>query len=150
MSRPQAPGPRPQQGLRSLPDATRTTRLRVRYADTDRMGVVYYANYLVWFEVARTEWLRATGGSYRDMEHDGLTLPVIEAHCAYRQPARYDDEVDIAARATLLTPVRIRFDYDVTRAADGTRAAVGYTIHAAVDAAGKPRRLPARVREMLA
>lgn len=143
MSRPLATGRRPQ------PDVLRTTRLRVRYADTDRMGVVYYANYLVWFEVARTEWLRATGWSYREMEHEGVSLPVIEAHCEYRQPARYDDEVDIAARATLLTPVRIRFDYDVTRAADGSRAAVGYTVHAAVDAAGKPRRLPARVREML-
>jgi acyl-CoA thioester hydrolase len=153
MSRPQArvevSGPRPQKGLTSSPDAIHTTRVRVRYADTDRMGVVYYANYLVWFEVARTEWLRATGWSYREMEREGVSLPVIEAHCEYRQPARYDDEVDIAARATLLTPVRIRFDYDVTRAADGTLAAVGYTVHAAVDAAGKPRRLPARVREIL-
>jgi acyl-CoA thioester hydrolase len=113
------------------------------------MGVVYYANYLVWFEVARTEWLRATGWSYREMEHDGLTLPVIEAHCEYRQPARYDDEVDIATRATLLTPVRIRFDYRVTRAADGRLSAVGYTVHAAVDRAGKPCRLPARVQDML-
>ncbi|OFW03707.1 MAG: hypothetical protein A3I61_02050 [Acidobacteria bacterium RIFCSPLOWO2_02_FULL_68_18] len=125
------------------------TRLRARYADTDRMGVVYYANYLVWFEVARTEWLRATGWSYRDMEHDGIMLPVVEAHCEYRQPARYDDEVEIATQATLVTPVRVRFDYRVTRAADGVVSAVGHTVHAAVDTAGRPRRLPTRVREML-
>jgi acyl-CoA thioester hydrolase len=131
------------------PDAaTRTTRLRVRYADTDQMGVVYYANYLVWFEVGRTEWLRHTGWSYREMEEHGVALPVIEAHCEYRQPLRYDDEVEIATRAVLVTPVRIRFDYDVTRAADGTPSASGHTIHAAIDAGGRPCRLPPRVREL--
>jgi acyl-CoA thioester hydrolase len=127
----------------------RRTRLRVRYAETDQMGVVYYANFLVWFEVARVEWLRQRGWSYRDMEHDGTALPVIEAHCEYRQPARYDDEIEIAARATLLTPVRIRFDYEVVRVAEATLAALGHTVHAAVDAEGKPCRLPPRVREML-
>ncbi|MBI3048588.1 MAG: acyl-CoA thioesterase [Acidobacteria bacterium] len=99
--------------------------------------------------MGRTEWLRATGWSYREMEREGLTLPVIEAHCEYRQPARYDDEVEIATQAARLTPVRIRFDNRVTRAADGTLSAVGYTVHAAVDTAGKPRRLPPRVRDML-
>jgi acyl-CoA thioester hydrolase len=127
----------------------RRTRVRVRYAETDQMGVVYYANFLVWFEVARVEWLRQGGWSYRDIEHDGTALPVIEAHCEYRHPARYDDEIEIAARATLLTPVRVRFDYDVVRVADDTLAAVGHTVHAAVDAGGKPCRLPPRVREML-
>ena len=138
------------------PDATtsdtagvRRARVRVRYAETDQMGVVYYANYLVWFEVARVEWLRQGGWSYRDMEHEGMALPVIEAHCEYRLPARYDDEIEIAAKGTLVTPVRVRFDYNVVRVADNTVAAVGHTVHAAVDAGGKPRRLPARVREML-
>ena len=82
------------------------------------------------------------------MEHDGTSLPVIEAHCEYRQPARYDDEIEIAARATLLTPVRIRFDYEVVRVAEAALAALGHTVHAAVDAGGKPCRLPQRVREM--
>lgn len=136
------------------PDATvriRHTRVRVRYAETDRMGVVYYANYLVWFEVGRTEWLRQSGWSYSAMERDGgVQLPVIEAHCEYRQPARYDDEVAIAAAATLLTPVRLRFDYRLTRAADDVLLAEGHTIHAAVDRAGRPCRLPARVRDSLA
>jgi acyl-CoA thioester hydrolase len=130
---------------------TRCTRVRVRYAETDRMGVVYYANYLVWFEVGRTEWLRQAGWSYSAMEREGgVQLPVIEAHCEYRQPARYDDEVDIAARAALLTPVRVRFDYALTRTSDGALLAEGYTVHAAVDTSGRPCRLPERVRDSLA
>jgi acyl-CoA thioester hydrolase len=112
------------------------------------MGVVYYANYLVWFEVGRTEWLRETGWSYREMEQEGLSLPVIEAHCEYRQPARYDDDIEIRTRATLLTPVRIRFDYEVLRAGTVV-AASGYTVHATLDASGRPCRLPARVVERL-
>lgn len=127
----------------------RTSKLRVRYSETDQMGVVYYANYLVWFEVGRTDWLRQTDWTYRDMERDGISLPVIEAHCEYRQPARYDDEISIATLATLLTPVRIRFDYEITRGADKTVVAFGFTAHAAVDARGKPCRLPSRVRDML-
>jgi acyl-CoA thioester hydrolase len=128
----------------------RVSRVRVRYAETDRMGVVYYANYLVWFEVGRTEWLRQTGQSYREMERqDAVTLPVIEAHCRYWQPARYDDEIEIRTRATLLSPVRIRFDYQIVKAAEGTVAAEGYTVHAAVDTAGKPCRLPSRVRSLV-
>ena len=71
------------------------SRVRVRYAETDTMGVVYYANYLVWFEVARTDLLRHSGWSYREMEVEGFSLPVIEAHCEYKQPARYDDEVEV-------------------------------------------------------
>ena len=161
--RPQASGPSPQASsdvnpphlpgtdARSLRPATaRTTRVRVRYAETDRMGVVYYANYLVWFEIGRTEWLRQTGWSYREMERDGISLPVIEAHCEYRRPARYDDEIDITTRGTLVTGIRIRFDYELVLAADGTVAAVGRTVHAAVDAEGKPSRLPLRVRDTLA
>lgn len=132
-----------------MSDASRTARVRVRYAETDRMGVVYYVNYLVWFEVGRTEWLRDAGWNYRDMEREGVSLPVIEAHCEYRQPARYDDEIDIRTRATLLTPVRIRFDYEVLLAEDGAVAAAGHTIHAALDPGGRPCRLPARVRDML-
>ena len=128
----------------------RRTIVRVRYAETDRMGVVYYANYLVWFEVGRTEWLRETGWSYREMEGDGIALPVIEAHCDYRQPARYDDELEIRTRAALVTPARLRFGYEVVRLRDQVLAAAGYTVHAALDATGRPCRLPARVRALLA
>ena len=127
----------------------RRTTVRVRYAETDRMGVVYYANYLVWFEVGRTEWLRSAGWSYREMEADGVSLPVIEAHCEYKQSARYDDEIEIVTRATLLTAVRVRFDYEIVRGAGGAVAAVGYTVHAALDREGRPCRLPERVRTLI-
>jgi acyl-CoA thioester hydrolase len=114
------------------------------------MGVVYYANYFVWFEVARSEWLREAGWSYRDMEAEGVSLPVIVAHCEYRQSARYDDEIDIRTRATLLSPVRIRFDYELSRLGDGSIAAAGHTVHAALGRDGRPCRLPARVRDLVA
>ena len=127
----------------------RRATVRVRYAETDKMGVVYHANYLVWFEVGRTDWLRQSGWTYREMEAAGVSLPVIEAHCEYRQPARYDDEIAIDARAVALTPVRLRFEYRLSRASDGTLLAEGYTVHAAVDGSGRPCRLPDTVRELL-
>ena len=100
-------------------------RVRVRYAETDRMGVVYYANYLIWFEVGRTEWLRHSGWSYRQMEHEGgVQLPVIEAHCEYRQPARYDDEIDIRpgdASHAGAYPFRLRGPASLRRDAVGRR-----------------------------
>lgn len=123
-------------------------QVRVIFGDTDQMGVVYYANYLVWFEVGRADWLRQTGWTYREMERDGISLPVIEARCEYRQPARYDDEIDIATKGTLMTPVRVRFDYELTRAGDAAAIAAGHTVHAAVDTDGRPCRLPPRVREL--
>ena len=127
-----------------------TSSLRVRYAETDKMGVVYYANYLVWFEVARADLLRSLGWSYREMEIAGISLPVIEAHCHYRRPARYDDEIEVKTEGRMLSPVRMEFEYQVVRAEDGTIAAEGKTVHAALDASGKPCRLPARVREVFA
>jgi len=126
------------------------TVVRVRYAETDRMGVAYYANYLVWFEVARTDWLRAAGVSYRDVEASGIILPVIEAHCEYRQSARYDDELEIRTRGELLSLVRLKFSYEVVRRSDGETAAIGHTVHAATDTTGRPRRLPERVRDLFA
>ena len=123
---------------------------RVRYAETDKMGVVYYANYFVWFEIGRTDWLRASGATYRVMEDEGLGLPVIEAHCEYRAGARYDDEVEIRTAAALRSPVRLAFDYEVLRHEDGALLASGYTVHAAVDRSGRPVRLPARVRDLFA
>ena len=125
--------------------------IRVRYAETDKMGYAYYANYLAWFEVGRCEWLRQQGWTYREMEDVGGTmLPVIEAHCDYRLPARYDDELEIRTRGELVTPVRVRFLYDVVRRADGVTTAAGYTVHASTDLTGRPTRLPARVRVLFA
>jgi len=79
----------------SLTGPRSVSRVRVRYAETDQMAVVYYANYFVWFEVGRTDLLRQSGWSYRELEAEGIGLPVIEAHCEYRQPARYDDELEV-------------------------------------------------------
>jgi len=124
------------------------SRVRVRYAETDKMGIVYYANYFVWFEVARTDLLRHAGWSYRDMETEGCMLPVLEAHCEYKKPALYDDELEIRTTGTWLSHVRIRFDYVIVRLADAAVLAGGHTVHASLDLAGKPMRLPDRVRRM--
>jgi len=114
------------------------------------MGVVYHSNYFVWFEIGRTDWLRETGWTYRDMEADGIQLPVIEAHCEYRQGARYDDDVEITTVAKKLSPVRIQFDYEVSRRADGARLASGHTVHATIDRDGRPVRMPERVKGLFA
>ena len=127
-----------------------TSLLRVRYAETDKMGVVYYANYFVWFEVARADLLRSLGWSYRDMEHAGVSLPVIDAQCAYRRSVRYDDELEVRTEGRMLSPVRIEFTYQVVRREDQALAASGRTVHAALDASGKPCRLPDRVRQVFA
>jgi len=127
-----------------------SSRVRVRYAETDQMGVVYYANYFVWFEVGRTDWLRESGWSYRDMEADGYSLPVIEAQCTYRESAKYDDEIEVRTIATLVSPVRVQFTYELVRPADGRMLASGMTVHATLDHAGRPRRLPDRIRAFFA
>ena len=127
-----------------------TSSLRVRYAETDKMGVVYYANYFIWFEVARADLLRSLGWTYREMEHAGVSLPVIEAHCEYHRPARYDDELDVNAEGRLVSPVRMEFRYEVVRREDSAVAASGHTVHAAIDPRGRPCRLPERIREVFA
>lgn len=127
---------------------TSSSRLRVRYAETDKMGVVYYANYLVWFEVARADLLRSLGWNYREMELAGISLPVIEAHCEYHRPARYDDELEVRAEGRMLSPVRMEFTYQVIRLADSAVAASGRTVHAAIGPSGRPRRLPERIRQV--
>ena len=124
--------------------------VRVRYAETDKMGVVYYANYFVWFEVGRADLLRSLGWTYREMEHAGVGLPVIEAHCAYHRPARYDDEMEIRTTGRMLSAVRMEFSYEVVRREDQTLVAAGRTVHAALDPTGKPCRLPERIRQLFA
>ena len=122
--------------------------VRVRYAETDQMGVVYYANYFVWFEIGRTDLLRTLGSTYRQLEAEGLSLPVIDASCQYAAPCLYDDELVVVTRGHLLSPIRVAFSYAVERP-DGTVAARGRTEHATLGADGRPRRLPALLREAL-
>jgi acyl-CoA thioester hydrolase len=136
----------------ALPARSRVavSRVRVRYAETDKMGVVYYAHYFVWFEIGRTEWLRETGWTYRAMEDEGFGLPVIEAHCEYLASARYDDELRIETQARLVTPIRLAFDYRIVRSGDEQPIANGVTVHATIDRTGRPVRPPARVKDLLA
>ena len=129
--------------------APQSISIRVRYAETDKMGVVYHANYFMWFEIGRCELLRAVGRSYRDIEASGIGLPVIEAHCEYKSPARYDDELLVTTKGTLLSPARVEFEYEIIRPIDATINAVGRTVHAAVDTTGRPCRLPDYIRELL-
>jgi acyl-CoA thioester hydrolase len=129
---------------------TSVSQVRVRYAETDKMGVVYYANYLVWFEVARADLLRSLGWSYREMEHAGVALPVIEAHCEYHRPVRYDDLLDVRAEGRMLSGARMEFSYQVVRCDDDRVAASGRTVHAAVNAEGKPCRLPQQIQQVFA
>jgi acyl-CoA thioester hydrolase len=130
--------------------AMSTTIVRVRYAETDQMGVVYYANYFVWFEVARGELLRNYGWTYREMEGTGVLLPVIDAHCEYLRPARYDEEMEIRTEGLILSPVRMSFTYEVRATGQDGLVATGRTLHAAVDRNGRPCRLPERIAEVLA
>jgi len=115
--------------------------IRVIYGDTDQMGVVYYANYLRWFEAGRTEFLRAKGLSYSDFEaKEKLILPVVEAGVTYRQPARYDDLVAVETRLAEVRRASARFEYEVRRGGD--LLAAGFTVHACVSVGGRIERLP--------
>src|SRR6202049_2164303 len=120
-------------------------RLRVRYAETDQMGVVYHANYFVWFEIGRVELLRQLGFSYRDMEaKDGCGIAVIDARCRYKAPARYDDEVIVRTRLKYIRESVVQFEYELVRANDGTLLAEGDTTHIVVDLEMKKVSLPER------
>ena len=108
------------------------TTLRVRYAETDQMAVVYHSNYLIWFEVGRVELLRQLGFTYLEMEQDGMNLPVVEVKCRYKHPARYDDEITIRTRLGQMRPSLLRFHYDVVRKSDGRLLAQGESVHVVV------------------
>jgi acyl-CoA thioester hydrolase len=125
-----------------VPDNASRLRLAVRYSETDAMGFVYYANYLVYFEVARTTALAEQGQPYWEMEKRGVLIPVLRAHCEYLAPARYGDSLLIETVRTRLGLARIRFEYRVSREGDGTQLARGFTEHAFMSPEGKPLRPP--------
>ncbi len=108
------------------------SRLRVRYAETDQMGVVYHSNFIIWMEVGRVEMLRALGYSYREMEQDGLHLPVAEVKCRYKAPAKYDDVIVIRTRMINLRGFLIHFGYEIVRDEDSTLLAEGESVHLVV------------------
>jgi acyl-CoA thioester hydrolase len=118
-------------------------RLRVRYAETDQMGVVYHANYFVWFEVGRVELLRQLGFSYRDMEqNDGCFIAVVDARCRYKAPARYDDEIVVRTYLKNVRESLVHFGYELLRAADDVLLAEGETTHIVTDSEMKVRTIP--------
>lgn len=131
------------------PDLTARSQVKVRYAETDQMGVAYYANYLVWFEVGRSQYCNDCGFSYRDMEREtGLFLIVAEARCRYRTPARYEDELIVKTSISELTRRTIRFSYEIERA-DGEPIAAGETLHVLINSEGRPSSFPEKYTSML-
>ena len=116
-------------------------RHRVLYGDTDQMGVVYYGNYLRFFEGARNEWIRALGLTYAQIESRGIMMPVMECAARYLRPSRYDDMLEIPVTVTH-TRVKIRFDYVVHREGEPAALCLGHTVHACVNKDGRPTRAP--------
>ncbi|HEY0462501.1 MAG TPA: thioesterase family protein [Pyrinomonadaceae bacterium] len=126
------------------------TQIRVRYAETDKMGIVHHSNYLVWFELARSEFCRARGFSYKEMEekHNAL-LVVAEVYCRYKSPAFYEDVLTLRTKVAEIRSRSIRFIYEIYRAVDQTLLAEGETMHLVTDENKKVRKLPETYREML-
>lgn len=126
---------------------TFVAQLRVRYEETDQMGVAYYANYLAWFEVARTEFFRSKGIVYRDLEKEhALYLPVVEAYCRYKRPVEYDDLIDLYLSVEELSRASLAFEYKIKKA--GYVVAEGRTRHVFIDGKKRPVAIPENVREM--
>ena len=119
------------------------TRVRVRYAETDQMGIVYHANYLIWMEIGRVEFCRSAGIRYRDLEQDdGILLTVAEVTCRYASPALYDDEVNVRTWIAEAHPRMVRFEYEITETHSGRRLVTGETKHVFCGRDRKPRKLP--------
>jgi len=126
------------------------TRLRVRYAETDKMGVVYHANFLIWFEVGRVELFRQLGFNYRDMEiEDDCHIAVVDVRCRYRLPARYDDEIVVRTSLKNVRESLLHFGYEIVRAADDALLADGESTHIAVTSKFEKMPLPEKYREVM-
>jgi acyl-CoA thioester hydrolase len=130
--------------------ATGEARVRVRYAETDQMGVVYHANYLVWFEVGRVELMRQRGLNYKRLEmEEGCWIAVVEATARYKAPARYDDELIVQTRVIALRGPVIRFGYKIVRVEDGLLLCEGETVHVVIGRDMKRRPIPTKYAEIL-
>ena len=128
---------------------TSETRFRVRFAETDKMGVVYYANYFVWMEVGRTDYCKTVGFSYRDMEKDHANMAVADASCRYIAPARYDDEILVRTTVERLNRRLITFAYSISNAETGEALAEGKTVHITVDKEGRKCSIPEKYLMLL-
>jgi len=126
-------------------------RVRVRYAETDQMGVVYHSNYLIWFEVGRVELIRSMGLDYKQMEEEeGCGIAVVDVHVRYRAPARYDDELVVETRLLAARGAIIRFGYRILRVEDGLLLCEGETVHVVVGKNMKKQSLPAKYADRFA
>ncbi len=124
---------------------THEARFRVRYAETDQMGVVYYANYFIWMEIGRAEFCRAAGLRYKDMEEsDGILLAVVDAHCRYAFPAYYDEEIAVSTSLGIVNRRMVEFRYEISEATAGRPLARGATKHIFLSREMKPVRLPVK------
>ncbi|MFZ5973787.1 MAG: acyl-CoA thioesterase [Bacillota bacterium] len=126
------------------------TRIHVRYAETDRMGIVHHSNYAVWFEEARTEFLNALGYSYAQIEDEGILLPLTDLKCSFKKPAQYEEDIIVRTRISRATCVRIQFVYEVLDVNDGSLIATGQTDHAWTDAALVPVNIMKRLPDIYA
>ncbi len=136
-------------GQTSIP-VVNEVRLRVRYAETDQMGVAYHSNHFIWFEVGRVELMRQLGFSYKDMEqHDNCHMPVVDAHCRYRAPAVYDEEVIVRTHLKNVRESMAHFVYELRRANDGKLLATGETMHLAIDSEKKSTSFPEKYMKAL-
>ena len=124
-------------------------RVRVRYADTDTMRVVYYANYFIWFESGRIELLRSRGIVYRDIEEMGIFIPVVEAQASYRSPARFDDELLVRTRVKEMGNTSVTFENEIYRLPEMELLCSGHTVHVVVGRDGRPMRIPDPLRAKL-
>jgi len=129
--------------------APQFVELRVRYAETDRMGVVYHANYLVWCEIGRTDFIRGRGMSYAEMERAGTMLAVADASLRFHAPARYDDPIRVATTLTEVRSRTITFDYLITNASTGERLVTARTTLVSLDADGRTVAMPRAIRDLL-
>jgi acyl-CoA thioester hydrolase len=125
------------------------TRFRVRYAETDKMGVVYYANYFVWMEIGRTDYCKSIGFSYRDMEHEDANMAVVDATCRYIAPARYDDEILVRTTVERLSRRLVTFAYQIYNTANDKLLAEGKTVHITVGKDGKTCSIPERYYSLM-
>lgn len=135
-----------------IPEHCRTRLgLRVRFVETDQMGVVHHSRYLAYAEAGRVEYLRRRGADYRAFVESGYHMPIVEAHLEYKRPALFDDEIVVEVRVASCSRVTLRFDFEILRAEGGQEVVLcrGHTVLACVDARGVPRRMPAGVAELL-
>jgi acyl-CoA thioester hydrolase len=132
-----------------LTPLVKVAQLRVLYHDTDQMGVVNNVHYLRWFEVGRAEWIRSAGISYRDIETMGVKLPLVEANLRYKEPARYDDLIDVETALAEVRTASVKFVYLLRRSEGGAALCEGFTMHACVGEDGRVARLPPRLVRVL-